>query len=69
MRSFPAAIAAFLFVCCAHAADWPGGNVELVVPSGPASGLDTAMRSMKNLLDNAKLIGASSIVEIGRAHV
>ena len=35
---------------------------ELVVPSGPASGLDTAMRSMKNLLDNAKLIGASSIV-------
>lgn len=62
MRNLAAAFAAFLFVCCAHAADWPGGNVELVVPSGPASGLDTAMRSMKNLLDGAKLLGASSIV-------
>ena len=46
-----------------HGADWPAnGIVEIVVPSGPASGLDTAGRTIKNLFDTAKLISTSSVV-------
>lgn len=46
----------------ALAAEWPGGTVEFVVPSGPGSGMDTASRTMKQLFDAAKLISAPSVV-------
>lgn len=45
-----------------HAAEWPSGTVELVVPSGPGSGMDTAMRTTKHLLDAAKLLSSPSVV-------
>jgi putative tricarboxylic transport membrane protein len=52
-----------VFCAPAQAADWPGsGVVEFVVPSGPASGLDTAMRTIKNLFDTTKLIPTSIVV-------
>lgn len=45
-----------------HAAEWPSGTVELVVPSGPGSGMDTATRTMKHILDAAKLLSSASVV-------
>lgn len=62
MKRLVGICAAFVVALAAQAAEWPGGLVEIVVPSGPASGLDTAARSIKNLLDTAKLVSASSIV-------
>ena len=47
----------------AHCAEWPGsGVVEFVVPSVPASGLDTAGRTIKSLFDSARLISTASVV-------
>jgi putative tricarboxylic transport membrane protein len=46
----------------ANAATWPEGTFEFVVPSGPGSGMDTATRSIKRLLDAAQLITNTSIV-------
>ena len=58
-----ALVVALAFACPLQGAEWPGGGmVEIVVPSAPASGLDTAGRSIKNLLDTARLINVSSIV-------
>jgi putative tricarboxylic transport membrane protein len=45
-----------------HASEWPSGTVELVVPSGPGSGMDTATRTMKHILDAAKLLSSPSVV-------
>ena len=58
------ALAAVMSVApAAHGVEWPtGGIVEFVVPSGPASGLDTAGRTIKSLFDMAKLIPTSSVV-------
>ncbi|MGH8619304.1 MAG: tripartite tricarboxylate transporter substrate binding protein [Burkholderiales bacterium] len=56
-------IAAVAMVTPAQSADWPAnGMVEIVVPSGPASGLDTAGRTIKNLFDAAKLVSTPSVV-------
>jgi putative tricarboxylic transport membrane protein len=42
---------------------WPStGNIELVVPSGPASGLDTAMRTVKRISDAKRLFNVPTIV-------
>jgi putative tricarboxylic transport membrane protein len=47
----------------ARAQDWAGtGPIEFVVPSGPASGLDTAARTIKQLLEGSKLVQAPLIV-------
>lgn len=56
-------IAAAMVAFPVRGADWPAnGIVEIVVPSGPASGLDTAGRTIKHLFDSAKLISTPSVV-------
>lgn len=47
----------------AHAASWkPETNVEIVIPSGPGSGLDATGRSVQRLLQNAQLLPVASTV-------
>lgn len=59
----------FFFLCVvafsapAIGADWkPEVNVEIVVPSGPGSGLDRTGRTVQSLIQNNKLLGVSSVV-------
>ena len=47
----------------AISAEWkPENNVEIVVPSGPGSGLDKTGRTVQSLLQSNKLLGVSSVV-------
>lgn len=63
IRAAIALLTAIAFAPAAICAEWPGsGVVEFVVPSGPASGLDTAGRTIKSLFDSAKLISTASVV-------
>jgi putative tricarboxylic transport membrane protein len=49
--------------CVAWGQEWPGsGLLEFVVPSGPASGLDTAARTIRQLFDTGKLVPNPSVV-------
>jgi len=51
-----AALAAFVPI---HAADWkPDRNVEIIVPTGPGSGVDNTARTLQNLMQGAKLVDA-----------
>jgi len=51
------------FSVSAIGADWkPEGNVEIVVPSGPGSGLDKTGRTVQRLIQSNKLLGVSSVV-------
>jgi len=47
----------------AASADWkPGANVEIVIPSGPGSGLDTTGRTLHRFLQEQKLLAGTSTV-------
>ena len=52
-----------VFSVPAIAAEWkPETNVEIVIPSGPGSGLDKTGRTVQRLIQSNKLLGVSSVV-------
>lgn len=59
---------AWVFLCffsavTAQGASWkPEANVEIVIPSGPGSGLDGTGRSVQRLIQNARLLPVASTV-------
>lgn len=56
-------VAALVFPFAAAAADWkPEANIEIVVPSGPGSGLDTASRTVQRIMQDHKLLPVASTV-------
>jgi putative tricarboxylic transport membrane protein len=47
----------------AHAAEWkPDRAIEMIVPTGPGSGVDNTMRTVQAILQNNKLVDQSIIV-------
>lgn len=51
-----AALLAFAIIG-AHAAEWkPEKNLEIVVPTGPGSGVDSSARTVQSILQSAKLV-------------
>lgn len=62
-RCLRATLAALALACACsaalHAADWkPERGVELIVPTGPGSGVDNTMRTLQMILQGAKLVEA-----------
>jgi putative tricarboxylic transport membrane protein len=56
-------LAFILLPLAAMGAEWkPEGNIEIVVPSGPGSGLDTTARTLQRIIQDNKLLGVSSTV-------
>ncbi|HEY9446487.1 MAG TPA: tripartite tricarboxylate transporter substrate binding protein, partial [Burkholderiales bacterium] len=47
----------------AQAADWkPDRNIEIIVPTGPGSGVDNTVRTLQRILQDHKLIDQSIVV-------
>jgi tripartite-type tricarboxylate transporter receptor subunit TctC len=58
-----ALIGAALLPLTAASADWkPASNVEVVIPSGPGSGLDRTGRTLQRFMQESKLLLVSSTV-------
>lgn len=56
-------LSTFAFATSSIGADWkPDTNVEIIVPSGPGSGLDKTGRTVQNLIQTNKLLGVTSTV-------
>jgi len=62
-RALALGLAASLAFASAACAQWkPGARTEIVIPSGPASGLDLAGRSIKSLLEQLRAVPVATVV-------
>lgn len=63
LRRLAVVCTAILSVAGAHAAEWkPDRNIELIVPTGPGSGVDNTMRTLQMILQAGKIVEQPMIV-------